>query len=74
MKRIVNLKRFVISNIVLFIALFVLVSTIVNNAYSCTNPKYKTIYAEEGDTLWNIASVEKGQNEYYRNSPQQNYV
>ena len=66
MRRIVNVKRFIISNVVLFVGLFVLISTIVNNSYSCTNPKYKTIYAEEGDTLWNIASVEKDQNEYYK--------
>ena len=52
---------------VLFVGLFILISAIVNNTYSYTNPKYKTIYAEEGDTLWNIANVEKGQNEYYRN-------
>lgn len=67
MKKIVNFKRFVISNMVLFVGLFILISAIVNNTYSYTNPKYKTIYAEEGDTLWNIANVEKGQNEYYRN-------
>lgn len=67
MKRIVNVKRFIISNLVLFVGLFILVSALINNAYSCTNPKYKTIYAESGDTLWTIASTEKEQNELYKN-------
>ena len=66
MRRIVNIKRFVISNVVLFVGLFILISTVINNSYSCTNPKYKTIYTEAGDTLWNIASIEKDQNEYYK--------
>ena len=67
MKRIVNFRRFLISNVVLFVGVFVLISAIVNNTYSYTEPKYKTIYTEEGDTLWNIANIEKSQNEYYKN-------
>lgn len=67
MKRIVNIKRFVISNLILLIGVFVIISAFINNTYSCTNPKYKTVYAEAGDTLWNIAANEKNQNEYYKN-------
>lgn len=67
MKRIVNVKRFIISNLVLFVSLFIVISTLINTTYSCTNPKYKTIYAESGDTLWTIASTEKEQNELYKN-------
>ena len=66
MKRIVNLKRFIISNVVLFVIVFSGIVAILNNTYSCTEQKYKTIYIEDGDTLWNIASIEKNQNEYYK--------
>ncbi len=68
MIKIVNLRRFVISNVVLFVVIFTCVIAVLNNTYSYTEPKYKTVYAEEGDTLWNIANIEKGQNEYFKNT------
>lgn len=67
MKRIVNVKKFIISNIVLFLLVFVIISIIVNVTYSYTETKYKTIYISDGDTLWNIAISEKENNEYYKN-------
>ena len=68
MKRIVNFKRFIVSNVVLFIGIFIFCSALINNTYSSTEPKFKTIYAEEGDTLWTIASNEKSHNENFKNT------
>ena len=68
MKRIVNFRRFVISNVVLFFGIFILSAALINNTYSSTEPKFKTVYVEAGDTLWTIASSEKSQNENFKDT------
>ena len=66
MKRIVNVKRFVISNIILFLILFIFSCALINNTYSYTQTIYKTIYIDEGETLWEIAEIEQQKNPYYK--------
>lgn len=68
MKRIVNVKRFIISNVILFLGVFLLFSTIINHTYSYIKINYKTVYAEQGDTLWKIANSEKEKNKYYKDT------
>lgn len=63
--KIVNLKKFVrsiliILGMILFINLF-----ISNNSLSHGETDYKTIYVANGDTLWSIAKSEKEINSYY---------
>ena len=65
MKRIVNVKKFIVSSTILFSMVFIAVSTLVNVAYSKNNINYKTIYVAQGDTLWTIASEEQENNNYY---------
>lgn len=67
MVKIVDFKRFVVCSVVFGVLLCIGILVIINNTFSHTETKYKTIYAEEGDTLWNIASVEQANNEYFRN-------
>ena len=66
MKRIVNVKKFILSTTILFLSIFAIISAIVNTTYSYNETKYKKIYINDGDTLWNIAIAEKEKNEYYK--------
>lgn len=65
MKRIVNVKKFIVSSTILFSMVFIAVSMLVNVAYSKNNINYKTVYVTQGDTLWTIASEEQENNNYY---------
>lgn len=65
MKKIVNIKKFILSTTILFLLIVLFIYTIVNTTYSFTQTKYKTIYVNEGDTLWEIATIEKERNSYY---------
>ena len=65
MKKIVNVKRFIISNVVLWSVVFLAISSVVNIVYSHNAINYKTIYIYQGDTLWEIAETEKNNNPYY---------
>lgn len=67
MKKIVNIKKFVISLAVLVSLLFLCGFGIVKSIYSCNDIDYKTIYVTRGDTLWKIASEEQHKNSYYKN-------
>lgn len=51
MKKIVNIKKFVISLAVLVLLLFLCGFGIVKSIYSCNDIDYKTIYVTRGDTL-----------------------
>ncbi len=66
MKKIVNVKRFIIGNTILLLLIVMIVSSIFNIAYSYNNIKYKTVYVTQGDTLWKIAEVEQKNNSYYK--------
>ncbi|MBR2241475.1 MAG: LysM peptidoglycan-binding domain-containing protein [Clostridia bacterium] len=65
MKKIVNVKKFVVSSTILLLTVLMIVSCIVNITYSCNNINYKTIYVTQGDTLWKIAESEQKNNAYY---------
>lgn len=67
MFKIVNFRKFLISNVILLIVVFGCISVILNKVYSHSEQNYKTIYTEEGDTLWNIANIEKENNLHYKN-------
>ena len=62
--KIVNKRKFIISNVILMI----LVGTIIifaTNAYSNVETKYKEEYIYAGDTLWSIAKEELENNKYF---------
>ena len=67
MRRIVNVKRFILSSTILFLLIVLALSAIINITYSCNETDFKTIYVTEGDTLWKIAEKEKANNMYYEN-------
>lgn len=67
MKRIVNVRKFIISSTILFLVIASIISAVINVTYSYSETKYKTIYVTEGDTLWKIAEYERANNEYYEN-------
>ncbi len=61
----INLKK-LIRNILILIGFTVLITFILTkNIYSYDEPKEKYIYIAEGDTLWDIAKIEKKFNPYY---------
>ena len=64
--KIVNKKRFIISNLILFsIAFMLLYMSKVTLSTNIVN--YTETYIEEGDTLWQIALCQQENNEYYKN-------
>ena len=67
MKKIVNVKKFIVSITILILMVLMVVSSIINIAYSYNNINYKTIYVTQGDTLWRIAENEKENNTFYHN-------
>ena len=44
MKKIVNVRKFIVSNTILLILLLVLGASIINVTYSYNDTKYKTLY------------------------------
>ena len=66
MKKIVNVRKFVVSTTILFLLILLGGSALVNATYSCNKIDYKTVYVTQGDTLWKIASEEKENNSYYK--------
>lgn len=67
MFKIVNFRKFFVSNVILVLLVSGCIFAIVNITYSHSDQRYKTIYTEEGDTLWNIANIEKENNSHYKN-------
>lgn len=61
----INLKKF-IRSILIIIGITIVVTFIATKSiYSYQNMELKTIYVEEGDTLWSIAKEEQNNNKYY---------
>lgn len=59
-----NKKRFITAISLLgFIIIFIILLT--KQTFSCGQYETKTIYISNGDTLWNIASIEQKYNKYY---------
>lgn len=63
--KIVNVKKFVTSIIILAMAIILMFIVFSGSVYSKTELKYKAEFISSGDTLWNIAKQEKDENEYY---------
>ena len=61
-----NLLKVFFCIVIMWLIIIILYS-IFNNTYSYKKVNYKTIYVSAGDTLWSIARMEKGNNEYYKN-------
>lgn len=64
--KIINKKRFIISNLILFSIIFMLIY-MAKGSLSTSIVNYKDTYIEEGDTLWEIAVNQQKNNEYYKN-------
>ena len=63
--KIVNIKRF-ISSIMVVLSVLVGFSFIISNkTFSHGDVKYKTLYVSTGDTLWTIAKEEQNTNGYF---------
>ena len=65
-KRKLNLFKIFITIVITWIIIILLYS-LFNNTYSYKNITYKTIKVSQGETLWDIARIEKYNNEYYKN-------
>ena len=65
--KIVNIKKFIRSIILLVMFLSLLTFIFVNKSFSHSETIYKKIYISSGDTLWNIAKMEKNNNTYFEN-------
>lgn len=65
--KIVNLPKFVRSICIIFFILLGIMFVVSNKSLSHTELEYKTIYVSQGDTLWNIAKSEQGENPYFEN-------
>lgn len=64
--KIINKKRFIISNLILFSIVFMMLY-VSKEALSTNIVNYTETYIEEGDTLWQIAANQQQNNKYYKN-------
>lgn len=61
----INLKKF-IRSILIIIGITIIVTFLATKSiYSYKKAEYKTIYVEEGETLWSIAKDEQINNKFY---------
>lgn len=65
--KIVNIKKFIRSLIVIISCILFLLFIGFNNTYSKGEVKYKNEYITNGDTIWNIAKKEVQENKYFEN-------
>ena len=65
--RIVNLKKFIRSVLIILLITGFISIFFSNFSLSYGETNFKTIYVEEGDTLWNIAKEQRDNNKYYNN-------
>ena len=65
--KIVNMKKFVRSIVLMFGFMFGLTFLFINRSFSHNDATFKKICVSSGDTLWNIAKDEKNNNEYFEN-------
>ena len=72
--KIVNVKKFVRSILIILGIIFLLSLILTKSTYSHGEKEYKTIYVSNGDTLWNIAKSESKTNNYYKNKDVRNII
>ena len=65
--KIVNVKKFVRSIIVVLLIIFGVSLICTKGTLSHKEAEYKKIYVSEGDTLWTIAGDMQSHNDYYKN-------
>lgn len=65
--KIVNAKKFIRCILIVLLIIIGLSMLITKATYSHGEKQYKTIYVSNGDTLWNISSLESEINSYYKN-------
>lgn len=65
--KIVNMKKFIRTILLLISLIIVLLFIGLNNTYSKGDIQYKEEYIYQGDTLWSIAQRESKENKYYEN-------
>ena len=65
--KIVNLRRFICSIVILLGIIVVLSLVLAKPTLSHGDVEYKKIYVSNGDTLWQIASEQSKENPYYEN-------
>ena len=64
--KIVNLRKFTRSIIVLLFLILGVSIIFAKSTLSYKQLEYKSIYVDYGDTLWKIAEEQKESNEYYK--------
>ena len=65
--KIVDRRKFVRSLMVMGILIILIGFVFINKSFSHSEISYKKIYVSSGDTLWNIAKLEKNHNVYFQN-------
>ena len=65
--KIVNMKKFISSLIMVTIGIIFLLFTGFSNTYSKVDIRYKDEYIISGDTIWKIAEKEASENKYFKN-------
>ena len=63
--KIVNIKRFISSILVVLVVLIGFSFIVSNKTFSHGDVKYKILYVASGDTLWTIAKEEQNTNGYF---------
>lgn len=72
--RIVNKKKFIRSiGIIISLVIFIIL-LLINTSFSHTEINYKQISVINGDSLWNIAKYEQGNNPYFYNKTTRDIV
>lgn len=64
--KIVNLKKFIRSIIIILLVIIGLSLLISKSTYSHGEKQYKTVYISKGDTIWSIAKNNQESNDYYK--------
>ena len=64
--KIVNLKKFIRSIIIILLVIIGLSLLISKSTYSHGEKQYKTVYVSKGDTIWSIAKNNQESNDYYK--------
>lgn len=72
--KIVNMKKFIRSLVIVMISILFLLFVSFSNTYSKGEVRYREQYIYEGDTLWSIAEQEAKENKYYENEDIRNIV
>ena len=72
--KIVNMKKFIRSLIIVMLSILFLLFVGLSNTYSKGEVRYREQYIYEGDTLWSIAEEELKENKYYENEDIRNIV